>query len=122
MHKKVQTMVAAGMMSCTFAGSALAEYPAPVEGSYTIKDFRIENGEILPEMKVGYLTIGDPAGQIVSVIHGTTGSAKGMLAESFAEELFAPGKPLDATKYFIILPDTIGAGNGSKPSDGSESW
>ena len=49
-------------MSFTFAGAALAEYPAPVEGSYTIKDFAFENGEVLPEMKVGYLTIGDPKG------------------------------------------------------------
>ena len=117
MQKKVCTAVMAGLMSFTFAGAALAECPAPVE-STTIKDFAFETGEVGPEMKVGYLTIGDPKGQPILLIHSTTGSAKGMLAESFADELFALGKPLDAAKYFIILPDTIGAGNSSKPSDG----
>lgn len=97
---------------------AFADYPEPKHGTYTIKDFRFESGEVLPEMKVGYITIGDPSGAPVLITHGTNGSAKSMLNEKFAGNLFAPGQPLDAKKYFLILVDAIGAGNSSKPSDG----
>jgi homoserine O-acetyltransferase/O-succinyltransferase len=114
----LRTMTLATVLAFASTGAALAEYPAPVEGSFTIPNFTFENGEVLPEMKVAYLTIGDPTGEPVLLIHGTTGSAKGMLAEGFADQLFGPGQPLDASQYYIILPDTIGAGGSSKPSDG----
>jgi homoserine O-acetyltransferase len=95
-----------------------AEYPAPKEGSYVARDFRFHTGEVMPEVKLHYTTIGEPAGQPVLVLHGTAGSARSMLTPAFAGELFGAGQPLDATKYFIILPDALGAGKSSKPSDG----
>ena len=72
----------------------------------------------MPELRIHYTTIGEPTGQPVLVLHGTTGSAASMLTPAFAGELFGPGQPLDATKYYIIIPDSIGSGKSSKPSDG----
>jgi homoserine O-acetyltransferase len=72
----------------------------------------------MPELRLHYTTVGDPSGQPVLVLHGTGGSAASMLTPGFAGELFGPGQPLDATKYFIIIPDGIGHGQSSKPSDG----
>jgi homoserine O-acetyltransferase len=71
----------------------------------------------MPELRLHYTTIGDPAGQPVLVLHGSGGSAASMLTPTFAGELFGPGQPLDATKYYIIIPDGIGHGKSSKPSD-----
>jgi homoserine O-acetyltransferase/O-succinyltransferase len=95
-----------------------ADYPAPRDGNWVIKNFRFGNGEVLPELKVHYLTVGEPAGEPVLILHGTGGSAQGLLNPAFAGELFGPGQPLDASRYYIILPDSIGAGSSSKPSDG----
>ena len=97
---------------------ALADHPAPKEADWIAKDFRFHTGEVLAEVRIHYTTIGSPAGEPVLVLHGTAGSGTGMLTPAFAGELFAPGQPLDASKYFIILPDAIGAGKSSKPSDG----
>jgi homoserine O-acetyltransferase/O-succinyltransferase len=89
------------------------------EDSYKIKDFKFHTGEVFPELKIAYTTIGDPHNPAVLVLHGTTGSGIGMLENrAFSEDLFFPGQPLDAAKYFIILPDAIGTGQSSKPSDG----
>jgi homoserine acetyltransferase len=94
-------------------------YPAPVEGDYTIKDFKFRSGEILPELKLHYLTIGTPAkDNAVLIMHGTGGTGAQFLSAQFANILFGPGQLLDATKYFIILPDAIGHGGSSKPSNG----
>ena len=95
-----------------------AEYPAAKEGTWIAKEFRFHTGETLPDVKVTYLTIGEPTGEPVLILHGTAGSGAGMLTPSFAGELFGDGQPLDAKKYFIILPDAIGAGKSTKPSDG----
>ena len=95
-----------------------ADYPAPKEGQWIAKDFKFHTGEVMAELKVHYTTVGDPKGQPVLVLHGTGGSANSMLSAGFAGELFGAGQPLDATKYYIILPDSIGAGKSSKPSDG----
>lgn len=95
-----------------------ADYPAPREASFTARDFRFNTGEVLPEVRLGYTTIGEPTGEPVVILHGTGGSAKSMLAPAFAGELFGPGQPLDATKHFIVIPDAIGHGTSSKPSDG----
>jgi homoserine O-acetyltransferase len=95
-----------------------ADYPAPKEGNWIVKNFRFASGEALPELKIHYLTVGEPTGQPVLILHGTGGSAKGMLNPAFAGELFGPGQPLDAARHYIILPDSIGAGGSSKPSDG----
>ena len=100
------------------ANAAQAQYPTPQTGTWTARDFRFHTGEVMPELKLGYATVGDPKGLPVLVLHGTAGSAANMLNPGFAGELFGPGQPLDAARYFIILPDAIGAGKSSKPSDG----
>src|SRR6185436_15152498 len=82
-------------------GASAADYPAPQEGSWVVRDFRFHTGETLPELR----------------LHGTTGSGAGFLTPTFAGELFGPGQPLDASRYFIILPDAIGTGKSTKPSD-----
>jgi homoserine O-acetyltransferase/O-succinyltransferase len=97
---------------------AAADYPAPKQGDWIARDFRFHTGEVMPELRLHYTTIGEPAGQPVLVLHGTTGSAASMLTPAFAGELFGPGQPLDANRYYIILPDSIGHGKSSKPSDG----
>ena len=95
-----------------------ADYPAPKEGTWVVRDFRFHTGEVLPELKLHYTTVGAPSGEPVLVLHGTTGSGTGMLNPAFAGELFGPGQPLDASRYYIILPDAIGTGKSTKPSDG----
>lgn len=102
-----------------FENTALAQnISKPVEGSWVVRDFKFSTGETLPELKLSYVTIGNPTGEPVLVLHGTTGSGIGMANPNFGGELFGPGQPLDASKYFIILPDAIGTGKSSKPSDG----
>ena len=95
-----------------------ADYPAPKEGDWIAKDFKFHTGEVMPELKLHYTTIGEPSGRPVLVLHGSGGSAASMLTPTFAGELFGPGQPLDASKYYIIIPDGIGHGKSSKPSDG----
>ena len=95
------------------------------EGDVVLKDFRFGDGESLPEVRMHYTTLGAPhrnaAGQIdnaVMVLHGTGGDGHQFLRPQFADELYGPGQPLDIQKYWIILPDNIGHGKSSKPSDG----
>ena len=95
-----------------------ADYPVPKEGDWVVRDFRFHTGEVLPELRLHYRTVGEPTGEPVVVLHGTTQSGAAMLAPTFAGELFGPGQPLDAKRYFIILPDAVGHGRSSKPSDG----
>jgi homoserine O-acetyltransferase/O-succinyltransferase len=95
-----------------------ADYPAPKEDDWVAKDFKFHTGQVMPDLKLHYTTIGEPSGQPVLVLHGSGGSAASMLTPSFAGELFGPGQPLDASKYYIIIPDGIGHGKSSKPSDG----
>lgn len=114
-------------LSCAVA--VAADYPAPVEGDFTIADFRFTSGETLPELKVHYRTVGtierDANGTVrnaVLILHGTGGEGGGFVRQGgagdiFAAELFGAGQPLDATRYFIVLPDGIGHGKSSKPSD-----
>jgi homoserine O-acetyltransferase len=94
-----------------------ADYPAPQDGEWIAKDFKFHSGEVMPELRLHYTTVGAPTGQPVLVLHGSSGSAASMLTPTFAGELFGPGQPLDATKYFLIIPDGIGHGKSSKPSD-----
>jgi homoserine O-acetyltransferase len=98
--------------------AAAADYPAPKEGQWIARDFKFHTGEVMPELRLHYTTVGEPSGQPVLVLHGTTGSAASMLTPAFAGELFGPGQPLDASKYYIIIPDSIGHGKSSRPSDG----
>ena len=95
-----------------------ADYPVPKEGDWIARDFKFHTGEIMPEVLLHYRTVGEPSGQPVLLLHGTSGSGAGLLTNAFAGELFGAGQPLDASKYFIILPDALGAGRSSKPSDG----
>ncbi len=115
---------------CPFAlpalsGQRTSNYPTPVEGDFVIKDFKFESGETLPELRLHYTTIGAPSrdasGKVVNAIlimHGTTGNGSGFLSNRFAGGLFGPGQLLDATRHYIILPDGIGHGKSSRPSDG----
>ena len=109
-------MLAAGLL---LGGAAeAAEYPTPLQGDYVAHDFRFHDGTTLKALTLHYATVGARTGEPVLVLHGTAGTGTGMLNPAFAGELFGPGQPLDAAKYYIILPDAIGAGQSSKPSDG----
>src|SRR5581483_1188209 len=113
------------LIACTCLLASGADYPAPQEGTFIVKDFQFKSGERLPEVKLHYYTLGAPqkdaGGKVrnaVLILHGTGGSGRQFLTPNFAGVLFVPGGLLDATKYFIILPDNIGHGGSSKPSDG----
>jgi len=100
-------------------------YPAPVDGDYKVKDFKFRDGNSLPEVNMHYATIGTPKrdanGHVTNAVmflHGTGGTGRQFLNPIFANELFGPGQLLDATQYFLILPDNVGHGKSSKPSDG----
>jgi len=102
-----------------------ADYPTPTESDYTIRDFKFASGETLPELRLHYRTLGKPEkdaqGKTINavlIMHGTTGSGAQFIRPEFAGELFGKDQPLDATKFFIVLPDGIGHGKSSKPSDG----
>ena len=102
-----------------------ASYPAPAEADFVIRDFHFASGESLPELRIHYRTFGQPhtdargvVRNAVLIMHGTGGSGASLVRGEFAGELFGPGQPLDATRYFIVLPDGIGHGKSSKPSDG----
>src|SRR5271169_2300840 len=82
-----------------------ADYPAPKQGDWVARDFKFHTGEVMPELRIHYTTVGEPSGQPVLVLHGTGGSAASMLTPAFAGALFGLGRPLDATKYYIIIPD-----------------
>jgi homoserine O-acetyltransferase/O-succinyltransferase len=93
-----------------------ADYPTPKEGDWIGPNFRFHTGEVMPRLH--YMTVGERTGEPVLILHGTMGSGTGMMTPNFAGELFGPGQPLDARKYYIILPDSVGHGKSSKPSDG----
>jgi homoserine O-acetyltransferase len=102
-----------------------ADYPTPIEGDFTLRDFRFASGETLPELRLHYRTLGKPQKDAKGIVrnavwigHGTGGSGAQFLRAEFAGELFGAGQLLDATRYFIVLPDGIGHGKSSKPSDG----
>src|SRR5258707_415109 len=92
-----------------------APWPNQRDGDYILKDYRFASGETMAELKIHYTTLGtekrNTAGEIINgivLLHGTSGDGKDWLRPTLAGELFGPGQPLDATKYFIILPDGIG--------------
>jgi homoserine O-acetyltransferase len=108
-------LVATAFVAC---GAGAADYPAQKEGDFIARDFRFHTGEVMPELRLHYTTIGAPSGEPVLVLHGTTGSGTALLSPTFAGELFGPGQALDAGKYYLILPDALGHGKSAKPSDG----
>ncbi len=110
---------------CAAQQSQTANKPAPTEGDYVSHDFHFKSGETLPELRLHYMTLGKPDrdanGKVTNaalILHGTGGSGRQFLAPQFADVLFGPGQLLDTSHYFIILPDNIGHGKSSKPSDG----
>jgi homoserine O-acetyltransferase len=113
------------IMLIAFTAVTAVEYPTPTEGNFVVKNFRFNSGETLPEMRIHYRTLGEPrrdthgiVRNAVLILHGTTGSGAQFFRAAFAGELFGAGQLLDAAKFFIIVPDGIGHGGSSKPSDG----
>jgi homoserine O-acetyltransferase len=107
------------------APAGAADYPAPVQGDYVLRDFRFTTGEALPEVSMHYRTLGRPrtnaAGVVtnaVLVLHGTTGSGAQFIRPDFAGQLFGPGQLLDAATHFIVIPDNLGHGQSTRPSSG----
>ena len=107
------------------AAPALAQPAMGTEGDFVLRQFRFADGSVLPELRIHYTTLGRPrrdaAGKVrnaVLILHGTTGSGRNFLGPGFAGELFGPGQPLDTASHYVILPDGIGTGKSSKPSDG----
>jgi homoserine O-acetyltransferase/O-succinyltransferase len=121
MHRSL----AVSLLLIVISAARGADYPAPSEADYTIRDFKFTSGETLPELRIHYRALGKPQkdarGKTINavlIMHGTTGSGGQFIRPEFAGELFGKDQPLDATKFFILLPDGIGHGKSSKPSDG----
>jgi homoserine O-acetyltransferase/O-succinyltransferase len=119
------TILVAFTLLFAAAIASAAEYPAPREGDFIIRNFRFSNGESLPALRIHYRTLGQPTkdarghvNNAVLIGHGTGGSGAQFIRPEFAGELFGAGQPLDAAKYFIVLADGIGHGKSAKPSDG----
>jgi homoserine O-acetyltransferase len=117
-------MIALLLVLLATAPARAADYPEPAEADFSVREFRFASGEVLPELRIHYRTIGsarrDERGIVrnaVLILHGTTGSGASFLRPEFAGELFGKGQPLDATRHYLILPDGIGHGRSSKPSD-----
>jgi homoserine O-acetyltransferase len=116
---------AAAQRPALVTGQQAVQGVTPQEGDYVARHFHFKSGETLPELRLHYTTLGKPArdanghvANAVLILHGTTGSGRQFLQPQFAGVLFGPGQLLDASRYFIILPDGIGHGKSSKPSDG----
>ncbi len=125
----IRILIAAGLLVASLIAvptfAQLTPLPHATEGDVELRDFRFRSGETLPSLRIHYLTLGTPkrdaGGRIVNavmVLHGTGGSGRQFLSPQFADELYGPGQPLDLGKTYVILPDGIGHGKSSKPSDG----
>ncbi len=114
------------ILLCAGAAAAQPDYAGQLkEGDVVLRDFRFRSGERMTGLRIHYSTLGtprrDPKGAVtnaVMVLHGTGGTGRQFLQPQFANELFGPGQPLDIARYYVILPDGIGHGKSSKPSDG----
>jgi homoserine O-acetyltransferase len=118
-------MLAASFLVTVASARPQMTAPATTEGDFIVHNFKFHSGESLPDVRLHYTTLGKPVRDAqgrttnaVLILHGTGGSGHQFLAPYFAGELFGPGQPLDATRYFMVLPDGIGHGQSSKPSDG----
>ncbi len=100
------------------SAACAADLPLQKEGDWIVHDFRFHDGTVLPDLRLHYTTLGAPTGEPVVILHGTSQSGSAMLAAPFAGQLFGPGQPLDLASHYVILPDAIGHGKSSKPSDG----
>src|SRR5258708_26488174 len=115
---------AAALVAAAWPCRADTAWPNRQQGDVVLADFRFASGEVLPALKIHYLTLGtarrDAAGEIVNgvlLLHGTSGTSENWLQPTLADELFAAGAPLDAEKFFIVIPDGIGRGGSAEPSD-----
>src|SRR5579862_9738925 len=104
-----------GLLLCVAAPLSAADYPAPKEDDFVLKEFRFQNGDTLQELSIHYRTLGEPrrddkgvVRNAVLILHGTTGNGANFIRPEFAGELFGKGQLLDATRYYLILPDGIG--------------
>jgi len=113
----IRAVTAFVFAAVSFASYA-ADFPPPKQGEWTARDFKFHTGDVMPELRIHYTTIGKSDGIPVLVLHGSGSSAQSMLTPAFAGELFGAGQPLDAEKYYIIIPDGLGHGKSTKPSDG----
>jgi homoserine O-acetyltransferase len=122
----IRFVAALGALLWAAAAAAQADYAARLaEGDAVLRNFRFASGERLPEIRIHYATLGTPrrdakgaVTNAVMILHGTGGTGRQFLQPQFASELFGPGQPLDIARYYIILPDNLGHGSSSKPSDG----
>ena len=125
----MKVFLASAVMVVSFLAAApavpAADFPPPTEGDFIVRDFRFGSGETLPDLRLHYSTLGTPhrgrdgpVDNAVLILHGTGGSGANFLNDGFAGVLFGPGQPLDSARYFLILPDNLGHGASSKPSDG----
>jgi homoserine O-acetyltransferase len=114
----MRILAAVGALALSWCSALAADYPAPKQGEWIARDFRFHTGEVFAELRLHYTTVGEPGGMPVVVLHGSGGSARSMLTRVFAGELFGPGQPLDAARYYIVIPDALGHGASAKPSDG----
>jgi len=120
-----RALLAVCLSLATSAAVAQTSWPNFKEGDYVLKNFKFDSGETLPELRMHYRTLGtakrNAQGEIINgvvLLHGTSGSGNSWLLPSLADELFAKGQPLDGAEHFIIIPDSVGVGGSSKPSDG----
>lgn len=119
MLKSIASAVALVAALVLLPVAALAQgYPAPKSNVFVAKELKLHTGDTLADVKLAFTTVGEPSGEPVLILHGTAGNAGTMLNPNFAGELFGEGQPLDAKKYFVIIPDALGTGKSTKPSDG----
>ena len=121
----IRLIVCVGVLLAAGSRAQAQSYPAPVEGDFVVKSHRFESGETLADLRLHYRTIGTPrrdAGGAIAnavlILHGTGGTGRGFVTEGYAGRLFGKGQLLDAERYYIILPDNVGHGQSTKPSDG----
>jgi homoserine O-acetyltransferase len=125
MRVRLVSFMAASLLAANMASAQRGPRPGVTEGDFVMKDFKFTDGSALPELRIHYATLGRPRtesdGKVhnaVLIMHGTTGSGGGFLGAGFGGQLFGPGQPFDTATHYIILPDAIGTGRSSKPSDG----
>ncbi|MGE5233647.1 MAG: alpha/beta fold hydrolase [Acidobacteriota bacterium] len=133
-QRSLRPLLLLGLLASATAGLAAAlaaepppaaTYPTPTQADFVLRDFRFRSGETMTALRMHYRTLGAPqrdargiVRNAVLILHGTTGSGAQFINERFAGELFGPGQPLDARRYFIVIPDDLGHGQSARPSDG----
>lgn len=118
MLKVISPLLAAALALLFVPFALAADYPAPKSAVWVAKELKLHTGDTLTDVRLAFTTVGEPTGEPVLILHGTAGNAGTMLNPNFAGELFGEGQPLDAKKYYVIIPDALGTGKSTKPSDG----